>query len=464
MNSGTAVLTTLSPLDGRYYYATQSLQPFFSEFALNSYRLHFEISYLIFFADQVLNKPFTAAQVATLEKIGADFNETEALKLQKIERDIKHDVKAVEYYLRQQLAAKKLPHSAYVHFGLTSEDTNSVAYALMLKDGIDTVVLLALTEIIQELADQAEKYADTPMLARTHGQPAVPTTFGKELITYAIRLHNQVGQLKIRPHPAKITGAIGTHSALTTAFPDIDWLETFSKLITSLNLNPEHFTTQIIPGEHYAQTFDIMQRINTILIDLNQDCWRYISDDVLVQQVVTGEIGSSTMPQKVNPIQFENSEGNLGLANALLHFFSQKLPISRLQRDLSDSTVKRNFGAAFGYCLIGYQQCLNGLTSVTPDTDVMEQHVDTHWECLTEAVQTILKQAGDDDAYQKIKNRVRGKTLDKTGYFNLINQLDTDTKTHKRLLALSPLTYLGHAKQLVIIGVTQIKEQYGSTT
>lgn len=464
MNAATTPLTTLSPLDGRYLRTTQSLTPFFSEHAFNSYRISVEIEYLIFLVKKILKKPYSNNQLAALRRIAAQFDASEARKLLHIEKSIRHDVKAIEYYLREILQAANLPHGEYLHFGLTSEDTNSLAYGLMLRDGIDEVLLPALQDIILELVTQAEKYSNLPLLARTHGQPAVPTTLGKELITYAMRLHQQVEQLKIRPHPAKITGAVGTHAALTAAFPQIDWQTTLSSFINSLNLTPEDHTSQVLPGEHYAQTFDIFHRINSILIDLNQDCWRYISDNLLVQQVVAGDVGSSTMPQKINPIQFENSEGNLGLANALLHFFSQKLPISRLQRDLSDSTVKRNFGTAFGYCLVGYQNFLRGLQVITPNTNSIHGQLNDHWECITEGVQIILKQSGDNQAYEKIKTLTRGKRLDANSYRKIIQQLDINKQTQQRLLELSPHNYLGQATQLVERAVTQLKEQYGSTT
>jgi len=352
-------LTAISPLDGRYQSKTKSLATYFSEQALIKSRVVIEAKYLEFLLN-VIKKPISPKLVATLNAVIDNFNQNEAQRVKDIEDTTHHDVKAIEYYLREKLV--DFPEIfPYIHLGLTSEDINSCAYGLLIKDALKNEMLPSLISLISTITDMADKYKSEPMLARTHGQPAVPTTMGKELMVFALRLHHEYTTLTTLPIEAKMSGAIGNFSALHCAYPDGDWIKTTDEFIKKLGLTPNHFTTQILPADSYVKVFQSFHLINSILIGFNQDIWRYISDGYFAQQVIATETGSSTMPQKVNPIDFENSEGNLGLANALFAYFIDKLPISRLQRDLSDSTVKRNMGSAFAYSQLAYSSCVSGL-------------------------------------------------------------------------------------------------------
>jgi len=452
-------LLTISPLDGRYGRETTALQPYFSEYALNHFRLITEVKFLLFFAERVLKRPFNKAQTARLLKIADSFSLTDAEKLKEIELTIHHDVKAVEYYLRDAMREAKLPHDEYIHFGLTSEDTNSLAYGLALNDSLQQVMLPALERLLTALTRLVKAEAKTPMLARTHGQAAVPTTLGKEIVVFVSRLHQQIQQLKQQPITAKLSGAIGTYSALRAGFPDTDWQQLSRDFILSLGLTPIQASTQIVPGEYYSEMFHIFERINSILIDLTQDFWQYISLGYFIQHKEKNQVGSSTMPHKVNPIHFENAEGNLGLANALLGFFAAKLPISRLQRDLSDSTVKRNFGSAFAYCLVGYSSCIRGLNSLRANRELLAAELDQHWEIVAEGIQIILKTSGDADSYQKLQSLSQGKRLDKAAIDSFISDCPVSAELKQRMRELTPTSYVGSAPEIV---ATVIKEIYGN--
>lgn len=451
-------LTAVSPIDGRYHSDTFSLSNYFSEFALIKYRVEVEVRFLIFFVTRVLKKKLSEAQEKKLHDIYLKFDLDDAQRVKEIESETKHDVKAVEYFLQEKLSLIKVGFTEYLHFGLTSEDTNSLALGLMLKHASEQLLFPQLSSLLTELTKSAVKYKAIPMLARTHGQPAVPTTVGKELIVYATALRNEFINLKKVQIEGKLSGAVGNFNALQLAYPKLNWLKLSDQFITSLGLKPNHFTTQILPADSYVKFFQSLEFINTIIIGFNQDMWRYISDEYFVQTVKEKEVGSSTMPQKVNPIHFENSEGNLGLANALLHHFITKLPISRLQRDLSDSTVKRNFGSALAYCLLAYKSCQRGLSRISPNKALLQIELLKHFEVVTEGVQTLLRTSGDSTAYEKLKAFSRGKKITQESLTNFINSLHIDSQTQNKLLSLTPLTYLGLAEQLVEAGAKDIYE------
>ena len=441
-------LNVVSPIDGRYGSRTEKLGPYFSEQALMSYRIRVEVEYLISLSK--LNgfgpESFSDQQKEQLRNL-ADLSDEQASIIKQIETTgyenilrTKHDVKAIEYYMQLRCAeiSGLTDIAEWLHFGLTSEDTNNLSYALMLRDAVEQILLPTLNKILAKLATYAEDYAELAMLARTHGQSASPTTFGKEIAVFHNRIKREVEKLSHFVLFAKINGATGNYNALTIAAPSVDWV-TFSKdFIADLNtansvitLEANLLTTQIEPHDTYVELFQILSRINVILIDFNQDMWRYISDGWVTQKPVEGEIGSSTMPHKVNPIDFENSEGNLGLANALFSFFGNKLPISRLQRDLSDSTVERNFGSAFAYTLIGYESLLAGLTKISPNSQVIEATLAEHAEVLAEAFQTILRREGAVDAYEKLMAFTRGKKVTMEDFSQFISTLSVSESRKK---------------------------------
>ncbi len=361
-------LDALSPLDGRYAREAAPLKEYFSEFAYLRQRVRVEIDYLIALSrDARLVRPLSDSENSNLHSLISNFSSTDARAIKDIERTTRHDVKAIEYFLRARLAATSLDDVVeWMHFGLTSEDVNIIAQAIALRDSRDAVMLPALGEALSRLAALAHKYKSTPMLARTHGQPAVSTTLGKEFAVFVARLRKQHMILSAHRFEAKLTGAVGNFNALTAAAPQIDWLAFSDAFIRAYDLEPNAVTTQLLPFDNWLRYFDAMQLANSILIDFAQDMWRYISEDYLRSRTVAGEVGSSTMPQKVNPIDFENAEGNLGVANALLAHYAEKLPVSRLQRDLSDSTVRRTFGVALGHSLIAYTNLARGLDRITP--------------------------------------------------------------------------------------------------
>ena len=444
-------LNALSPLDGRYARDTASLREYFSEFAYLRQRARVEIDYLIALARNArLIRPFTDAETSNLQSLISHFSSADARAIKDLERTTRHDVKAIEYFLRARLAATSLADAVeWLHFGLTSEDVNNIAQALALRDSRDAVILLALDEILSRLTALARAHKSTPMLARTHGQPAVPTTLGKEFAVFVTRLNKQRAILRAHRFEAKLTGAVGNLNALVAVAPQVDWLAFSEAFIRAYDLEPNSVTTQLLPFDNWLRYFDALRLTNSVLIDFAQDIWRYISDDYLRSRAVAGEVGSSTMPQKVNPIDFENAEGNLGIANALFAHYAQKLPVSRLQRDLSDSTVRRTFGVALGHMLIAYTNLARGLDRIEANEDAMRANLDAHWEIVAEGAQTILRAAGVTDAYESLKSLTRGKQLTESDFRAWIESLTMDESVKARLRALSPLTYVGLAEKIV---------------
>lgn len=436
-------LHALSPLDGRYANEVAVLRDFFSEFAFLRTRTQVELEFLAALSKTGM---IPADTLSHYQYDLPEFSEGDARKIKEYEKTTRHDVKAIEYYLREKLPPKLHP---YIHFGLTSEDINNIAQAIALRDSRDGVLLPAFNDLISSLRDFAKTHRALPLLARTHGQPAVPTTLGKEIAVYLMRLTKCREDIANHKFEAKLTGAVGNFNSWHAAFPDMDWLSFSKEFIQSLGLEPNLLTTQILPYDNWIRYFDAVKRTNSILVDYTQDMWRYISDGVLKQKIVEGEVGSSTMPQKVNPIDFENAEGNLGVANALLTHYGQKLPISRLQRDLSDSTVRRTFGVAFGHTLLAWSSITRGMSRVDADEIKIRQELNRHWEVISEGAQMILRAVGQSDAYETLKDRTQGLALDEKSYRRWVESLDIDKETHARLLRLSPESYLGLAIQLV---------------
>jgi adenylosuccinate lyase len=436
-------LHTLSPLDGRYQNETSALREFFSEFAFLRLRTRVELEYLSALVKTSI-VPGSGGSDLMLDL--KSFTEEDARKIQDHERATRHDVKAIEYYLREKLPAKLHP---WIHFGLTSEDINNMAQAIALRDSRDLVLLPALDKLVVCLRDFAERYRSLPLLARTHGQPAVPTTLGKEIAVYLSRLLKCRTEIAAHKFEAKLTGAVGNFNTWQAVSPNSDWLSFAGEFIKSLGLEPNLVTTQILPYDNWVRYFDTIKLANTVLLDYAQNIWRYVSDGVLQQKTIEGEVGSSTMPQKVNPIDFENAEGNLGVANALLTHYGQKLPISRLQRDLSDSTVRRTFGVALGHTLLAWINIARGMSRVDADQETIKRELDQHWEIISEGAQTILRAAGRGDAYESLKAQTRGRVLDENSYRLWAESLDVTDETRVSLLELSPETYIGLAVQLV---------------
>jgi adenylosuccinate lyase len=364
-------------------------------------------------------------------------------------------VKAIEYFLREKLGGTSLNDLlSWIHFGLTSEDVNNIAQALSLRDSRDTILLPALDDLLNHILEFVQKHRALPMLARTHGQPAVPTTLGREFAVYLSRLKKSRDEIAVHQFEAKLTGAVGNFNALYAAFPQTDWLAFSADFVQAYDLQSNLVTTQILPYDNWIRYFDALRMLNAILIDFSQDIWRYISDDYLKQAVVEGEVGSSTMPQKVNPIDFENAEGNLGIANALFTHYAQKLSVSRLQRDLSDSTVRRTFGVALGHTLLAWTNFVRGMKRITADEEKLRAELNLHWEVVSEGAQTILRAAGRSDAYETLKAQTRGRVLTETDYRSWLETLDVDNETRAKLQSLTPEKYLGLAVELcdMVIG------------
>ncbi len=439
-------LHALSSLDGRYADATAPLRDYLSEFAFLRDRVRIELDYLPALSKTGLISPLSDSVTHLLEEVSAKFSEADAEAIQAFERETRHDVKAIEYFLRDKLPAELSP---WLHFGLTSEDVNNIAQVLALRDSRDMVLLPALDALLEALRDFAIRHRALPMLARTHGQPAVPTTLGKEFAVYLARLKEARQQIAAHRFEAKLTGAVGNFNALGTAAPQVDWLAFSQEFIRGYDLEPNLITNQILPYDNWIRYFDALRLTNSILIDFAQDVWRYISEGTLKQKIVEGEVGSSTMPQKVNPIDFENAEGNLGVANALFTHYAQKLTVSRLQRDLSDSTVRRTFGTALGHTLLAWKNLLRGMGRIAPDEDKLKAELSAHWEVVSEGAQTILRAAGRSDAYESLKQHTRGRALTEADYRSWYEAVDVSEKVRARLKSLSPQSYLGLAIQLV---------------
>ncbi|HEU0233602.1 MAG TPA: adenylosuccinate lyase [Gallionella sp.] len=451
-------LTALSPLDGRYHGKVDALRDYFSEFGLIRFRVLIEIEWLKALsaqADIPEISPFSAATIAQLDALNTNFSEDDAVAIKAIEKRTNHDVKAVEYWLREnlsgnpELAQETTKALEFIHFACTSEDINNLSHALMLKGAREAVLLPTLQVLIERLKNLAHQHADLPMLCRTHGQTATPSTLGKEMANVAYRLQRAEQRLAATEILGKINGAVGNYNAHLAAYPDVDWEAFAQRFVSARGIVFNPYTIQIEPHDYMAELFDAFARINTILIDLNRDIWGYISLGYFKQKVVAGEVGSSTMPHKVNPIDFENSEGNLGLANALLRHFSEKLPVSRWQRDLTDSTVLRNMGVALGYTLLGYESCLKGLHKLEANPQRVAEDLDASWEIMAEPIQTVMRRYGIENAYDKLKELTRGQSgINRASLQAFIATLEIPEAEKQRLLQLSPDTYTGKAAEL----------------
>jgi adenylosuccinate lyase len=447
-------LTALSPLDGRYHGKVDTLRNYFSEFGLIRFRVLIEIEWLKALsaqADIPEIAPFSAATIAQLDALNSHFSEADAEAIKAIEKTTNHDVKAVEYWLRQQLSDNPETAAAleFIHFACTSEDINNLSHALMLKHAREAVMLPMLQRVIARLHELALQLAEVPMLCRTHGQTATPSTLGKEIANVVYRLQRAEQRIAGVEILAKINGAVGNYNAHLSAYPEVDWEAFARRFVEGRGLTFNPYTIQIEPHDYMAELYDAFARINTILIDLDRDVWGYISLGYFKQKVVAGEVGSSTMPHKVNPIDFENSEGNLGLANAVLRHLSEKLPISRWQRDLTDSTVLRNMGVALGYTLLGYESLLKGLNKLEANPQRLAEDLDNSWEVLAEPIQTVMRRYGVENAYDKLKALTRGKGgINRDSLAAFIATLEIPESEKQRLLQLSPSTYLGKAAEL----------------
>ena len=446
-------LSALSPLDGRYAGKTDKLRPILSESGFMHHRVKVEIAWLQALSEAGFAeiKPFSADANSLLDRLAAEFSEADAQRIKDIEAVTNHDVKAVEYWLKEKV--KDVPElvaaSEFIHFACTSEDINNTSHGMMLKAARNDVLLPSLRAVIAKLTELAHENAELPMLSRTHGQPASPTTLGKEIANVVARLkraEQRIAQVEIL---GKMNGAVGNYNAHLSAYPAFDW-ETFSRNVIEqrlgLTFNP--YTIQIEPHDYMAEMFDAVARANTILLDLNRDIWGYISLGYFKQRTKAGEIGSSTMPHKVNPIDFENSEGNLGLANALLKHLSEKLPVSRWQRDLTDSTVLRNIGVAFGYAVLAYDSCLRGLNKLEVNPARLAEDLDATWEVLAEPVQTVMRRYGIENPYEQLKELTRGKGISREALRDFINGLAIPDEAKTHLLAMTPANYIGHAAKL----------------
>lgn len=437
-------LNSISPIDGRYRSQAEELSEYSSEFALIKFRLEIEIKYLLALSKIDIYRKIKNVEQKTLEKILNEFDLEEAEKVKEIEESTRHDVKAVEYYLKQKLSPTSLSDVLeFIHFGLTSEDVNNLSTRLMLMNGIENVISKNLHVLNKEILNQSNKYKKLPMLARTHGQAALPTSLGKEFLVFHERLDREIDILKSAKLYGKLNGAVGNYNALNFAYPTINWPKFAKDFVSSLGLDWNSTTNQVAPYDDIVFIFQTFQRINGILLDFNQDMWRYISDGWLIQENKKGEVGSSTMPQKINPILFENSEGNLVIANSLIEGFTSKLPISRLQRDLSGSTVSRNFGLCLAYCLLAYKNSLSGLRRVRANERKIKEDLNSDWSILSEAVQIYLKKNEVKKGYEIIKDLTRGEKMDKGDFHDLIDKLPLEQKQKEELKKLSPEGYIG---------------------
>ncbi|KKA44046.1 MULTISPECIES: adenylosuccinate lyase [Salinivibrio] len=448
-----SALTAVSPVDGRYGTKTIALRSIFSEFGLLKYRTIVEIRWLQKLAatDSIAEVPvFSHDANAQLDRIAAEFDEQDAARIKEIERTTNHDVKAVEYFLKEKIAdnAELNAVSEFIHFACTSEDINNLSHALMLKEARDTVILPEMQRLADAVKDLSQQFRDVPMLSRTHGQPASPSTMGKEMANVAYRMARQIKQVQSSEILGKINGAVGNYNAHLSAYPDIDWHAYSEAFVTSLGIDWNPYTTQIEPHDYIAELFDAVARFNTILIDFDRDIWGYIALGHFKQKTIAGEIGSSTMPHKVNPIDFENSEGNLGLANAIFSHLGQKLPISRWQRDLTDSTVLRNLGVGVGYTLIAYASTLKGISKLEVNQAALEAELDQNWEVLAEPIQTVMRRYGIEKPYEKLKELTRGKRVDGEGMRTFVDSLDLPEHEKARLKQMTPANYIGDAVKL----------------
>ena len=445
------MLTAISPIDGRYRGKTESLAGYFSEYALIRYRVRVEIEYFITLCELPLPqlKNFDKNLFERLRDIYRNFTEENAQRVKDIEKVTNHDVKAVEYFIKEEfdkIDAKGLePYKEFIHFGLTSQDINNTSVPLTIKEALENVFYPCIDEVIAQLREYAEQWKDVSMLAKTHGQPASPTRLGKEIMVYVYRLEQQLASLKAVPVTAKFGGATGNYNAHHVAYPDYDWREFGNRFVSEkLGLQREQYTTQISNYDYMGAIFDAMRRINTIIIDLDRDFWMYISMDYFKQKIKAGEVGSSAMPHKVNPIDYENSEGNLGIANAILQFLAAKLPVSRLQRDLTDSTVLRNVGVPMGHMIIALQSTLKGLRKLILNEEKVAADLDNTWAVVAEAIQTILRREAYPHPYEALKalTRTNAKMTEETIH-DFVKTLDVNDEVKKELMAITPSNYTG---------------------
>ena len=449
-----SALTAVSPVDGRYGSKTIALREIFSEYGLLKYRTIVEIRWLQKLAAtaEIAEVPaFSAEANQFLDDLAANFSEEDARRIKEIERTTNHDVKAVEYFLKEKVADVPELHAVneFFHFACTSEDINNTSHALMLKEARENVILPEIRNLIDAIKALAVEYRDIPLLSRTHGQPASPSTMGKEMANVAYRMERQFKQIENVEILAKINGAVGNYNAHLSAYPELDWHKFSEEFITeSLGVTWNPYTTQIEPHDYIAELFDAIARFNTILIDFNRDVWGYIALGHFKQKTIAGEIGSSTMPHKVNPIDFENSEGNLGLANAVFGHLAQKLPISRWQRDLTDSTVLRNLGVGVGYAIIAYTSTLKGISKLEVNREALLAELDKNWEVLAEPVQTVMRRYGIEKPYEKLKELTRGKRVDGEAMRNFIDGLELPEQEKARLKEMTPANYIGQAIEL----------------
>jgi adenylosuccinate lyase len=445
-------LTALSPIDGRYGVQTAELRPIFSEYGLLRHRVLVEVRWLEMLAKHpgIAEVPALSGQAQDiLTRLVENFRPEDAQRIKSIERTTNHDVKAVEYFLKEKIAGNRELEAVgeFIHFACTSEDINNLAYALMLREARTQIILPMMDQLIDAIKTMAHRFADQPMLSRTHGQPATPTTLGKEMANTAYRLERQCSQVMDIPMLGKLNGAVGNLNAHYAAYPDVDWVELSCEFVTGLGLSWNPYTTQIEPHDYIAELFDAMARFNTILIDFNRDVWGYISLGYFRQKMVAGEVGSSTMPHKVNPIDFENSEGNLGMANAIFSHMATKLPVSRWQRDLTDSTVLRNLGIGIAHSAIAYKAALKGIDKLEVNREKINADLNDCWEVLAEPVQTVMRRYGIDKPYERLKALTRGQRIDRQTLHDFINSLEIPAEAKQSLLALTPANYLGNAAE-----------------
>lgn len=446
-------LTAISPIDGRYRNKVENLARYFSEAALMRYRVRIEVEWFIFLCNTLRlkgTKVLNVKEQKLMRDLYEAFSEKSAQRIKDIESTTNHDVKAVEYFIKEKLTRTSLAaYLEFVHFGCTSEDINNLSYGLIIHEFGNEEFLVVFSALIKKIRDFARKYASIPMLSHTHGQSASPTTVGKEFMNVVSRLERQYRLLDEQKVLGKMNGATGNFNAHVIAYPEIDWIKASAKFISSLGLVQNIYTTQIEPHDFIAEICDCVKRINTILIDFDRDMWMYISMDYFKQKAIKGEVGSSAMPHKINPIYFENSEGNLGVANALFTHFSEKLPVSRLQRDLTDSTVFRNFGYAFSLTILAYKSTLTALDRIEVNKKVIQEDLDANWEVLAEAVQTVLRKYKVSCAYEKLKELTRGQKITPEAYKKFVSDFNLPQAEKSKLLKLAPTNYIGLAKKLV---------------
>lgn len=452
-------LTAISPVDGRYRKKVEVLAPYVSEYGLIKNRLEIEAKFLITLSDVGAARQLTSQERRMLTNLSSTISLSDADEVKKIEQETRHDVKAMERVMRGMFSGTSLEDlTEKIHFGLTSEDINNIAYRLILKRSTKNVVLPEIENVILEISDRANRYAAVPMLARTHGQAAVPTTIGKEFSVFALRLAEQVQKLKAAKLQGKLNGAVGNYNALNFAFPNIDWVKASEKFVMQLDLEPSAATTQINPYDDIVEYFQNYHRINSIILDLDADMWRYISDDWFAQKINKGETGSSTMPQKVNPIDFENSEGNVAIANGLIEVMARKLPVSRLQRDLSDSTTIRNTGIILAHSLLAYKSLGEGLSRSAPNEAQISKDLNKNWNILGEAAQTLLRNAGVKDPYTLIASLTKGHQIDAKSWTSWVMDLPVKKQIKNRLLKLTPETYTGEAARIARETTKKVKK------